>query len=232
MLRNRELHRFALRSDSGITLMEVIVAMVILMIVATAGASLTFNGINASASGQRRDLAITVANQALETATVASLATTGTGATAHSSIFNGRTAANVATAWNANSSVQGASTTYEASDPTAAADTFSVPISSNAPIADTPAITDSGTQFSVTTLIGYCFETKPNPASSIPPGDCKTVGSDTFATPIPATPLTSVALIRVIVIVGWTAGCPAGGCNYVVSTLLDPTQTDLLWVSH
>jgi type II secretory pathway pseudopilin PulG len=232
MLRNRVIHRFSARSDAGITLVEVMVAMAMLLVVATAGASLTFGGLNASAAGQRRDLAITVANQALEVATEASLATTGSGATAHSAIFNGRTAANVLTAWSANSTVPGAATTYMASDPTAAADTLAVPISSNSPISDSPAVTDSGTTFSVTTLIGYCFETKPNPATGTLPGDCGLLGSNTYSSPVPATPLTSVAMIRVIVIVGWTAGCSTGGCNYVTTTLLDPTQTDLLWVSH
>jgi prepilin-type N-terminal cleavage/methylation domain-containing protein len=232
MLRIREIRLMA-RSDQGISLIEVMVAMVILLIVATATASFTFRGITASAEGQRRDLAITVANQALEAATIASLAPTGTGATAHPSIFNGRTAAKVLTAWNANSSVQGASTTYMASDPTAALDALAVPISSNAPIADSPAVTDSGTAFSVTTLIGYCFETKPNPALGTLVGDCKTLGTDTYSSPIPATPSTSIPLIRVIVVVGWTAGCATtGGCSYTASSLLDPNQTDLLWVSH
>jgi prepilin-type N-terminal cleavage/methylation domain-containing protein len=233
MLRLRKLRLAALRSESGVSLVEVMVAMVILLTVATATASFTFRGLTVSAEGQRRDLAITVANQALEAATIASLTPTGTGAAAHPAIFNGRSAANVLTAWNANSSVPGASTTYMGSDPTPLVDTLAVPISSNAPIADTPAVTDSGTKFSVTTLIGYCFETKPNPALGTAVGDCKTLGSDTFSSTLPATPATSIALIRVIVVIGWTAGCPtAGGCSYSATSLLDPTQTDLLWVSH
>ncbi len=201
--------------DSGLSLLEVIVAIAIMTIVATASATLALTGIAAASTQERRQVAVTIASSTLEIVGAQTVAINS--ATGVSNLFTGRTSTAVASAWSANSSGPGVGTTYAASDPTATTSSVaSLPITSSA--------TQVGTAYSVTTLLGTCYE-------PIAGGDCARVSG--YPTTPPATvPTGYTDLIRAIVIVSWTAGkkC-SSGCTYTASTLIDPSA-DLVWVNH
>jgi hypothetical protein len=200
--------------DDGLSLVEVIVAIALIMIVATSSAALSIQAIAASAGQERRQIAVTVANSALEQMAAQPVA----------GLYNGRTQAKVNTAFVASSGVNGVAKTYQGWDATAT--TLSVP---DLPISQTLPI-QSGTIYTVKTLIGPCFQLTSG-------GDCGLVtgypaSGATVGGPATA-PSGSSALIRVIVIVTWTAGgtCSVTACSYAVSTLIDP-HADLAWISH
>lgn len=215
--------------DAGFSLMEVIVAIAIMAIVATAGASLTFNGIATSTAQERAQVAVTIANGALET--VSGWSTKVNAATGVNNIYAGRGKLAVTNAFSANSTLPGVSQTVPTWDTSLSATSTSdglIPIVTPDPATSAPFIPQNGTNYTVTTLLGTCYEqltitsaTKSNGSAN--PNECTT-------TPGSA----PVALIRAIVIVRWTAGtkCKAAtGCYYETSTLLDPT-VDLEWVTH
>jgi prepilin-type N-terminal cleavage/methylation domain-containing protein len=189
--------RLAQTRDSGMSLVEVIVAIAIISIVALASASLTINGISLAASTERQQIAVTIANGAMETASAQAVAT----------IYSGRKQSNVDAAFAANSAVPGVGATNSVGDPT-------IPLPSLEALPITPpTVTQSGTTYDTTVLVGSCYQSRVG-------GDC-------------AKPATAgyVPLIRVIVVVRWTAGksCAVGGCYYSATTLIDP-GTDLQWV--
>jgi prepilin-type N-terminal cleavage/methylation domain-containing protein len=191
-------HRSGELRDSGFSLVEVIVAIAIISIVALATASLTINGIALASSTERQQVAVTIANGALETASAQSVA----------DIYSGRKPADVTTAFNANSAVPGVSATNPVGDPT-------IPLPSTQALPITPPpITQSGTTYNTTVLVGSCYQPRTG-------GDC--VKSSAAGIP----------LIRVIAVVRWTAGktCAAGGCFYSATTLIDPSK-DLEWVTN
>jgi len=215
--------------ESGFTLIEVIVAITIVSIVALASAGVTITGVSAAASQEREQVAITIANGTMET--VSAWSVTVNPSTLVSSLYTGRKQTDVVTAWKANENKPGVKQTYEAWDPKAsscvATSTAKCPA---LPIVSTP--TQNGTKYSVTTLIGTCYE----PAiirSSATQNDCELAVGGVYSNPPSATPAGSTALIRVIVIVSWTAGktCAASGCSYEATTIIDP-HTDLEWVTH
>lgn len=200
-------HRSGELRDDGFSLVEVIVAIAIISVVALATASLTINGVALASSTERQQVAVTIANGAMETASAQAVA----------SISSGRTAAAVHTAFLSNSTVPGiakvagVAPTKEMSDPSATGSSVAA-----LPITAAP-ITQSGTKYTTTTLIGSCTQPRAG-------GDC------TAQTPVPAG---NIPLIRVVVVVRWTAGktCAAGGCFYSATTLIDPGK-DLEWVTN
>ncbi|MES1169521.1 MAG: prepilin-type N-terminal cleavage/methylation domain-containing protein [Leifsonia sp.] len=184
--------------DTGLSLVEVIVAIAIISIVALASASLTINGVALASSTERQQAAVTIANGALETASAQPVA----------SIYSGRKLADVTTAFNANAAVPGVSATNPVGDST-------IPLPSTQALPITPApITQSGTTYNTTVLIGSCYQPRTG-------GDCVKSSA------------TGIPLIRVIAVVRWTAGktCAAGGCFYSATTLIDPGK-DLEWVTN
>jgi prepilin-type N-terminal cleavage/methylation domain-containing protein len=204
-------------SDSGMTLVEVIVAIAIIAVVALSAGSLTILGLNSATTQERRQIAVTIASGAMEAVNAQSpktLASTGV-----SGLLTGRTQAVSDTAWGLNTGVLGLGQTYETWDKTATA--LSVPT-----IATTPTVVpQAGTNFSVTTLIGTCFQ-------PIAGGDCSHVSGYPNTAPS-SVPSGLTALIRVIVVVRWSAGasCTVSSCSYSTSSLFDP-HSDLKWVSH
>jgi prepilin-type N-terminal cleavage/methylation domain-containing protein len=219
--------RRLLGDESGFSLMEVIVAIAIMTIVATAAASLSFNGVATSTAEERQQVATTVANAALEKVSGWSTAVdSGTGVI---SLYDGRGKAAVQAAFAANSTRPGVAQTVAAWDTSLGSGSTSngvlptVTPDPNALPAAAPFI-QNGTKYTVTTLIGTCYE-QPAPSTTtapIPPDNCVSTAG--------ATPTT---LIRVIVIVKWTAGakCVVNGCYFQASTILDP-NADLEWITH
>jgi prepilin-type N-terminal cleavage/methylation domain-containing protein len=206
--------RFALQDDSGLSLMEVIVAIAIMTVVATAAASLSLNGVKTVANEERSQVAVTVANNYMEQVSGWSVAVNT--ATSVSSLYNGRSKGDVQAAFLANASRPGVAETnavWDSTVPVAA----SVAPASTGSLPVTSVTVENGTTYSVSTLIGSCYQQTTSTS-----GSCMAAAG---TAPDP--------MIRVIVIVKWTAGsqCAASGCYYQTSTLLDPSS-DLEWVTH
>lgn len=208
----RSLDRLTADSN-GMTLVEVIVAIAIMGIVATAAIGLAISSTIGSVSQQRRAIAVTVANAAMEK--VSGLPAT--------SLFSGRSLSDVQTSFSTYSSTSGVGKTYQEYDHSLPLPTTTVKI--NDPV------TQNGTPYTVTTIIGTCFEKLGTNSGQTAGGDCMKVDSATYA---PATPAGYTPLIRAIVIVGWTAGqecAVAGSCVYTISTLID-SHSDLQWKTN
>jgi prepilin-type N-terminal cleavage/methylation domain-containing protein len=212
--------------ESGMTLIEVVVAIVIMVAIATSAAAVSLNGTKTESIEERAQVAVTIANSFMETVSGTPVATdTHTGA---SFLYGGRTKQAVTDAFNAYASQPGVAQTNPVWDPL---DPAAVQVDQPKPtleITTTPTTlpAQNGTQYTVTTLIGSCYQST-------------TVQSyGTSSTPVlnncvAASGTNTTQLIRVIVIVKWTAGaqCATNGCFYDTSTLIDP-RTDLEWVTH
>ncbi|WP_309616943.1 prepilin-type N-terminal cleavage/methylation domain-containing protein [Salinibacterium sp.] len=207
-------------ADRGMTLIEVIVAISIMAIVATSAITLSISSVSSTTVGQRQQVAVAIASNTMETVTAHTLVANN--ATGESRIFDGRTQARVAAAWTASPGFPGVDTTYQMSDMFAT--TSSRPdlaIDTDFPANDpTPPTVLNGTRYRVRTLIGLCFQKNSG-------GNCDLLAGRTGASPEPDG---YSKLIRVMVIVSWTAGegCASGSCTYQTTTLLDP-HLDLKW---
>lgn len=214
----------AARGEGGFSLVEVIAALVVLGIVATAAAYFFIAGTRTSTHLQRTQNAVAVANEAMEMAFAMeprdSLAVTGV-----TNLAVGRTQAEVNAAWTAATAlgVEGLAETYPVWDPTALATTAdALPI--------TFERTYSDQTYTVYLLVGTCFRYANNagtdeectrlPAFGTDPGDN------------PAGISSQVArMLRVIAIVTWDAEigeCPGDVCVYQLSGLVDRNQ-DIRW---
>jgi len=203
--------------DTGFTLIEVVIAIVILGALSTASLSIYMHSMNSASTQQRHDIAITIANQALEKVNAWSTAIDP--ASGISSLYTGRTQTRVQQYWDANVGVAGVAQTYPVWD------TRSPAVAEGLAIEPTDPMEYNGTEFTVETLIGTCYQLKAG-------GDCARIpGWNGYPLAISAahsaayTPLT-----RVIVIVRWTAGdsCADGSCEYHAATLID-LNSDLEW---
>jgi prepilin-type N-terminal cleavage/methylation domain-containing protein len=199
--------------DSGMSLVEVIVAIAIISVIALSTASLTINGMSLASAQQSRQVAVTVASGAMEAATAQPIGT----------IYKGRTQAAVQAAYNANTAVPGIATvsgvtpTYQVWDTSGSVTSEALPITSG-------PITQNGTRYTTTTLVGSCYQPRTG-------GDCARLSSNP-TTPPTSTPTGYMQLIRVVVVVRWTGKtCSSSGCLYSATTLLDPGK-DLEWVTH
>jgi prepilin-type N-terminal cleavage/methylation domain-containing protein len=217
-------------SQAGLTLIEVIVAIAIVSVVALSSAGLTSTGLTAAASQERQQVAVTIANGAMETVSGWSVAVdTGTGV---SSLYTGRPKTDVQNAFNANLTQPAASQTYPAWDPNAASCVANPPVKTCPALPIIKPVLQNGTNYTVTTLMGTCYElTAPAAGAG---NDCGLASTNPNPSSPPATtPAGLTALIRVIVIVKWTqnSACAAGGCTYAATTLVDP-HADLKWDVH
>lgn len=202
-------------SDSGLSLIEVIIAVAIIAVVALSSANLTINGINTASAQARRQAAVTIASSQIETVSSKSVLYLNTG----------RWASNVTAAWAANSAYAGVTATYPGSDPLGSpTSAMLVPITRY--VSMVGAGYTVGTIYTVTTLIGTCYQAAGG-------GDCSTLAAYPQPTPPSTTPSSYTLLVRAIVVVSWTVGatCSTGGCRYTTTTLIDP-NSDLKWVSH
>jgi len=186
------------------TLIEVVVAISILAVLATASLGVYLSGISASSAQQRRDVAVTIASQELEKI----------GTVLPSALYTGRSAVAVQNLRAANLTIPGVAQMYLASG---AAGAVEVPL--------TDARELSGTKYDITTLIGTCFQDKRG-------GTC-TASAGTPPTQPSTIPAGKTLLSRVIVVVRWSAGsgCKPTACYYQASTLVD-TNNDLKWNFH
>lgn len=215
--------------DAGLTLIEVLAAVIIIVIVALSAAGLSINGIQTATAQQREQVAVTIANGAMETVSGWSVATNST--TGISNLYTGRCYSNVNAAFLANPTVPGVAATYPVWDTVATtAATCTTP---SLPTTKSPSGTgvflfapENGTSYTVTTIIGACYE-------PVTGGSCGLItgqASNPTTTPAGYTPL-----IRVIVLVSWPATaaggnrCAATGCYYETTTLID-AHPELNWV--
>lgn len=207
--------RVADAHDSGMSLIEVIVAIAIVSAIALSSASLAINGSSLASSQERKQVAVTIASGAMETASAQSVST----------IYSGRTKTAVQAAFAANSTVPGVAAvggvtpSYQVWDTT-----VPVPPAMTIPINASP-ITLDGTTYTTTTLLGACYQQRAG-------GNCTTIFGQ--SSPPATAPAGYVALVRVVVVVRWSPDktCAATGCFYSATTLLDPSSTDLEWVTH
>lgn len=204
-------------SEAGFSLMEVIVAIAVISIVAISSVTLTINGIKIAAAQERRQIAVTIASGAMETVSAQSV----------SNLYEGRAKSDVQRDFATNSSVPGIARLASGDYPT-----YQVWDQHPTPPVTIPAtalpVIRSGTNFTVTTLIGPCYQ--PTTIQAGPAGDCKTLTRHNDPSDQVAGYL---SLVRVVVVVKWTSGsgCSVGGCLYSATTLIDPNQ-DLEWVTH
>lgn len=227
----RRLHTLltALRDrDSGMSLIEVIVAISVLAVLATATLGLYLTSQSTSNSHQNRELAISVANEAMEFAAASSVDTLAKGRWQTTANAQWTATVNPATS---QSVVGGISSSYPLADSTANAS--SVP---SIPFTKVPAPVFNGTEFQVQTFVGRCFQ--PTTSTRATAGECKRTSANPSMTPTPTTtPANMAAMIRVIVVVQWTSdsGCTTSiltnPCKYEVSTLVDPGTPDVEWVT-
>jgi prepilin-type N-terminal cleavage/methylation domain-containing protein len=217
--------------DAGFTLVEVIVSLVILGMVATAGLYFFVDGTRAVSHQQRSQSAVVVANQAMELAHAvqprksATLGTFG--------VVTGRDQAAVQSAWTAaaSSGTEGLSDTYPTWDPGALAiggEYASTTLVDDAvPLHSTTTL--EGVKYTADTLIGLCFRQLSTAAGASAP--CTKLAGQ--ATAPAAAPAGYAMLMRVMVNVTWAAtsdgGCGgSGSCSYQLSALIDPSE-DLQW---
>jgi Tfp pilus assembly protein PilV len=197
--------------EAGLSLVEVVVAIALIMIIATASASLSIQALNSASSQERRQLAITVANTALETVAAQQI----------TDLYDGRGSTAVTNAQTASVNFSGVKQTYRGVDTAAAA-------ASNGNIPISATTIQSGTTFTVKTLIGPCYLKINQPQNT----DCTVAPGYAYTTTGPTTePSGYSAMIRTIVIVTWTAGktCGVTPCSYTASTLIDP-HIDPVWI--
>lgn len=208
-------------ADTGFSLIEVVVAIVILGILSTATLGIYLASMNTASTQQRREIAITIANQQMEV--VNSWSTEPNVATGTNDLYIGRSQAAVVASWATNTRVPGVAQTYPVWDKRATPPAEAIPIKPAVPVRIT------GTDYTVETLLGTCFQPKRTG------GNCTRVtGFVGYPTaPSPAMLSNYTPLTRVIVIVRWTSGsaCSSGDCSYVTSTLID-LNGDLNWNTH
>jgi prepilin-type N-terminal cleavage/methylation domain-containing protein len=205
--------------DSGLSLMEVIIAIAIMTTIALAAASLSLNGTKTESAEERQQVAVTIANGYMEQ--VSGWTTDLDTTTGVSMLYDGRTQAAVTAAFHDNASPPGVAQTNAVWDSHAPGD------QANPSLQITPpSFSQNGTTYSVTTLIGSCYQ-----STTIQSGGTTT--SPVLNNCVATQTANSDAMIRVIVIVKWMAGakCQVNGCFYDTSTLLDP-NADLEWVTH
>ncbi|WP_421733822.1 Ig-like domain-containing protein [Cellulomonas sp.] len=196
--------------QAGFSLIEVVVALFLLGIVATAALGFFIRGMQNTSHQQRSQAAVAVATQGMELArSVTPQAANGAGT---SGLLIGRAKADVDAAWAAAAATDTAQMNADW-DPAAANSANAV-----IPIVGNP-IRVSDETFTVTTLIGTCF--RPIAAAQTDKPCTK------------ANPGGGAKLYRIVVVVKWapTKAGQCGGatvCTYRVSALVDPSN-DANW---
>jgi len=210
--------------ESGFTLVEVVVAVVILVVISASALAFAIQGLKGTHVQERVEIATTVATRAMEAVRAYNIIEDPD--SHKSSIYNGRKQADVQSAWASNLAAAPAlgSTYAEWDTSIATGETPALPISQVVEFGDT--------KYTVTTLVGRCFI----PASGAD-RSCKLVSAHPSAQSgwdVGWTaPAGTTEMLRATVIVRWTAGegCAASGCTYTVSNLMEPKSIDLAWRS-
>ena len=201
--------------DEGFSLIEVIVAIVIIGIVASSALWFFINGMQTSSNLQRQQAAVSIATSAMERSFTFD-PRTGV-ATGASGLVEGRSSSAVATAFSDLSGlgVDGVASTYPLSDPAGGVPAL--------PISET--VSRAKVDYTVYTLVGSCYRTATTSGAD---QDCEKVAG--YSDEPAAVPVGKVRMLRVVVAVTWNSiGDECNGvCSYDVSTLVDPSL-DLEW---
>jgi prepilin-type N-terminal cleavage/methylation domain-containing protein len=220
-LKGRERRRNV--DDSGFTLIEVVVAVVILAIVSASALAFAIQGLKGTHVQERVEIATTVATRAMEAVRAYNIIEDP--GSHKSSLYNGRTKTAVQGAWADNAAAAPAlSGTYAEWDTSiSSGETPAVPISQDVEFGDTT--------YTVVTLVGRCFIPATGDRScQLVSGRPSASGGWDVAWSAPAG---STEMMRATIIVRWTAGegC-ADGCTYTISNLIEPKSIDLAWRSN
>ncbi|TAK69550.1 MAG: type II secretion system protein [Actinomycetota bacterium] len=200
--------RRRVRPDAGFTLIEVIVALAILSLLSTSLLTLFIRAMATADGNSDRQAATSVANQVLENARTVSPRIPDGGAAGNSAIVRGRFSTAVTTQWNAATGtalLTPLGQTDNVWDPTATSgSTPTVPLSSTVLVGTTT--------FTAQTYLGTCMRAAGT--------------ASTACVPTAGAPAGSVLMFRVIVSVTWgtATACSGGPCQYVVSSLIDPSS--------
>lgn len=214
--------------DAGFSLVEVVVAVVLLGLVTTAVLPFFLQSLTKGAGLQERQAGVAVANAAMEQArsVVATQATLG-GSAVVTGLVRGRPQAGVQAQWAA----AGESTTQTTPrwDPAPASAPLNKRVAADDPEYPTNAVvplrrtdTISSVTYTSATLVGTCWRLRANPADP-----CTASGTGT-------PPSGTVEMVRLVVVTTWAplngGACPTGGCRYRLASLVDPT-VDPLWLT-
>ncbi len=200
--------------DEGFTLVEVIVALALLTVTATAALYFFVGGTRAVSHQQQSQNAVVVANEAMERAYGVGAKRSGD----TSGLLLGRTKDDVEAAWAsvASAGLEGYADTYSAWD--SAATAVAGPADDAVPLVSTSEL--NHLDYEALTLIGPCYRSKTAAAAG-----CTKVGP----TAPDVAPSGYTELMRVMVRVTWQSqSCPDSGCSYQVTSLIDP-NSDLTW---
>ncbi|HET9657930.1 MAG TPA: Ig-like domain-containing protein [Kineosporiaceae bacterium] len=199
----RRWHRAVIRrapDDGGFTLVEVVVALVLLTMVTVGASTLFMRGVSTSASLDRRQEAVAVAGQSLELVRSLSPVRDTSG---NSKLVAGRTKGVVDAQLAA--AVADLSQTDEEYDTTATAS--STPV---LPLAATTTV--AGITYTAQRIVGSCWR--------------PSAGGACVKAAVKANP--SLFMYRVLIQVTWSEGgattCSGTACSYVLSTLIDPSS--------
>lgn len=197
----------AAREESGFTLIEVVVALMLIGVVAAGALMFFIRGMQTTSHLQRTQAAASIATQWMERVRAVDPRPATPGAT--SPLIVGRTAAAVTAAWDTADPADVQQTIKEYDHGTTTTPTIPV----------TGTVTVSDMEYTITTLIGSCYRPKASSAMDQP------------CTAVPDTTL-GVKIYRATVVVSWGAGtskeCDTGTCTYRLSALIDPTA-DAEW---
>lgn len=199
-------------ADRGLSLIEVIVAIALIGLVAASAATFFISGVSTTSDLQRKQAAVTLANNAMDQARSV---TPGAVAGGSSGLVRGRTEAAVTAAWNAATSAE----PNDTADMNAAWDTSITtgdPDDQWVPLTVTRTV--SSQTYTIDTLIGTCYRPK---AASTTSDDCVKTNPDPSAD-------THVMLYRVRVVVRWAESATATPQTYRLTSLADPS-TDTVW---
>ncbi len=184
--------------DEGFSLIEVVIAMALVLSVMMSLTGFFVRSMIATSTQNQRNIAVELGDQGLEQVRAASVG----------SLLSGRSTTEVAAQWASPGRVDLSQTNAD-SDATAVVGATPLVALSRQQIVD-------NVPYTVKTFIGYCFRALAADATSAACTKAKTVATD-------------VEMDRAAVAVSWTPGrgqtcAVAGGlCEYVVTTLLDPS---------
>jgi prepilin-type N-terminal cleavage/methylation domain-containing protein len=192
------------RDDAGFTLVEVVIAMVLMTLLLSSVGTLFVTGIKHGAALQRRQTAVVLAQQGIEAARAVSAAPDAQGCV---KLLQGRTRALVDAQWSAAPSGI-TSVTDEVWMPSGCGGSIVLPL--QGAVAGMGAVTDpvvlGGQSYTLTTYIGTCVLTAARDAclrsAAVPSG--------------------TATMYRIVTRVTWTGtGCDFGPCVYSTSTLVE-----------
>jgi prepilin-type N-terminal cleavage/methylation domain-containing protein len=210
--RRRDAARMQSDRSEGFSLIEVIVALALILFVMTSSVVFFVSSLHTSSAQQVREAAISLADQATENARAYTVLPLTAGAAP--AILAGRDKGRADSQWTsmpAGAQADEAVSTEVWDSTATGSSTPNVPFFTSG-----PSTTVNKTLYTVNVAIGECWISTTTAAlcnvpTTLPPG---------------ATPL-----YRIIVDVHWTAkigeGCPSSGCDYIVSTLRDPSVDPL-----